>query len=216
MNFPANCDTQGPSKFKKDTLTTLKLVRKYNPAFVTTFIVSYNEAHCLTGDDLRRCENMITLKKKKEIHAKYSGLLKSNVKAASYDIKSKKKASARGERPKTPRHGRGKIQSRNEKMVKGAENLKSIKENLALDSKITKPVMKEIFKSNVYLNYSTTSIVDDSVKCPNGKKVNLVTRVSIKNLSLRPLRPLAYSKGYYRKNWQQNKIVLEFTKVYEN
>lgn len=181
MNLPANCDTQGPSKFKRDTLTTLKLVRKYNPGFVTTFIVSYKEAHCLTGADLRRCENMITLKKKKEINAKYSGLLKSTIKVTS-DSKNKKKSSARGERPKT--QGLTNAQSKNEKVVKGEDSGKSGKDHL--DCKKKKSEMKEIFKSNVYSNFSTTSILDDSVKYSNGKimlKVGIRFDVVYKSIS---------------------------------
>lgn len=162
MNFPANSNNQEPANFKQETLTTLQLVKKYNPAFVTTFIVSHKEAHCLTGADLRRCENMITLKKKKEINAKYSGLLKSKVRAASYDSKNKKKSSARVEKPKTPRYPSAKSPSK-KKDVKG-NDLKSGMEKLT--SK--KSDMKEIFKSNVYPNLSSTT-VDVSAKCSNGK-----------------------------------------------
>lgn len=175
MNFPVNCNSQKPLKFKEDTLTTLKLVRKYNPGFVTTFVVSHKEAHCLTGEDLRRCENMITLKKKKEINAKYSGLLKSKVKTGSYDIKNKKKCSARGvsgrastriEKPKTPRAASAKSQSKSEKVVR-CNDLQSGKGNLAVECK-KKSDVKEIFKSNVFPNFSN-STVDDSLKCANCK-----------------------------------------------
>lgn len=170
MNFPANCNTQEPSKFNKDTLTSLRLVKKYNPGFVTTFIVSQKEAHCLTGDVLRRCENMITLKKKKEINAKYSGLLKSKVKSGSYDIKSKRKlsarTSARSEKAKTPRRENAKSQSKNDKYLKSID-LQFGKDVLAVDCK-KKSDVKEIFKSRVYSNYSN-STVDDSAKCSTGK-----------------------------------------------
>lgn len=173
MNFPANCDGQGRSKFNRDTLTTLTLVKKYDPGFVTTFIVSNKEAHRLTGADLKRCENMITLKKKKEINAKYSGLLKSKVKTGSYEIKSKKKSSARAERPKTPRQRR--IQLKNEKVVK-VEDLKP-----DLECKKKKSEMKEIFKSNVYSSFSTTSVLDDSVKYHNGKMLKVGIKFDLCN-----------------------------------
>lgn len=173
MNDPVNLHTKEPSKFNADTLTTLKLVKKYHPSFVTTFIVNRQEAHCLTGDDLRRCENMITLKKKKEINAKYSGLLKSKVKPASYDLKNKRKSgakpSARGERPKTPRQGSARSQSKNEKVVKSID-LQSEQEKLPTDCKTKKLGMKEIFKSNVFSNFSA-STVDDSAKCRTGNAI---------------------------------------------
>ncbi|KAG4080305.1 hypothetical protein HA402_010797 [Bradysia odoriphaga] len=173
MNFPVNFNTNEPSKFNVDTLTTLKLVKKYNPSFVTTFIVDRKEAHNLTGDDLRKCENMITYKKKKEINAKYSGLLKSKIKTASYDFRNKKrpktprqgsaKMSARVEKPKTPRLGSARSQSMGDKDVK-SKNMKLRQENV--DKKRIKN-MKEIFKSNVYMNHSASTI-DGSVKSPIG------------------------------------------------
>lgn len=197
MNIPANCNTQDPSKFKKDTLTTLQLVKKYNPAFVTTFIVSQKEAHCLTGDVLRRCENMITLKKKKEINAKYSGLLKSKVKSGSYDIKNKKKpsgrTSARVEKPKTPRRESARSQSKNDREVKSSD-FQTRTEGAGADCKKKKSDMKEIFKSNVYLNFSNCT-VDDSAKCANGRPFNvrILFDISVFANSI-SIRSLAYSK----------------------
>lgn len=172
MNFPANSSAKEPSsKFNADTLTTLKLVKTYHPSFVTTFIVNRKEAHCLSGDDLRRCENMITLKKKKEINAKYSGLLKSKIKSAGYDAKNKKKISgkvtARSNKPRTPRRESARSQSANEKEVK-SKDLQSEQENLRIASKTKKVIdMREIFKSNVYQNISVSTL-DDSIKCLNG------------------------------------------------
>ncbi|XP_037036800.1 uncharacterized protein LOC119074633 isoform X2 [Bradysia coprophila] len=173
MNFPANFNTNEPSKFNVDTLTTLKLVKKYNPSFVTTFIVDRKEAHSLTGDDLRKCENMITLKKKKEINAKYTGLWKSKIKTASYDFRNKKrpktpqqgsaKQSGRVEKPKTPRLGSARSQSMVDKNVK-SKDLKFRHENV-VKKRIKN--MKEIFKSNVYTNHSASTI-DGSINSPTG------------------------------------------------
>lgn len=177
MNFTGNCDTQELSKFKKDTLTTLKLVKKYNPTFVTTFVVSNKEAHTLTGDDLRRCENMITLKKKREINAKYSGLLKSKVKQGICDIKIRRKSSARVEKQKvtghclvkTPRLVRTprQVGFKNEKDLK-SDGWKLRKGNVPIDCNKKKSDFKQIFKSKVYSNLSTSTL-DDTGKCPNGK-----------------------------------------------
>lgn len=167
MNFTApfkpTFDTQEPPKFKKNTLTTLQLVKTYNPKFVTTFIVSQSEAHYLTGDDLRRYENMITLKKRKEINAKYTGLLKSKIKGTSQTM-CKNKSNTRADNSKVLRFGSTKIESTKTIDVESDNNFKSQLETSKTDYK-----MKEIFKSNVYSNYSTTSSVYDSVKCPTGK-----------------------------------------------
>lgn len=168
MNRPANCNAQESAQFKPETLTTLKLVKKFNPAFVTTFIVSHKEAHCLTGADLRRCENMITLKKKKEINAKYTGLLKSKVRTASHDIKNRKKCSARVEKPKTPRNCSARSQSKKKDVMKSNDLKSGLVEKLPIDCKANKSDMKEIFKSNVYSNMSCTT-VDESVKYSSGK-----------------------------------------------
>lgn len=172
MNFSINCNANESSKLNADTLTTLKLVKKYNPSFVTTFIVDRKEADCLTGDDLRRCENMISLKKKKEINAKYSGLLKSKIKTGRYDFRNKNKGktsrqgsarmSAKGEKPKTPRG-----HSKDDKDVKSKE-LKLRQQNVKTLGKTKLLNMKEIFKSNVYTNHSGSTI-DGSVKSPNGE-----------------------------------------------
>lgn len=189
MNFPVTFNPNEPSKFNAETLTTLKLVKRYNPSFVTTFIVDRKEAHSLTGDDLRRCENMITLRKKKEINAKYTGLLKSKIKTSTYDFRNKirpktprlgsARKSARVERLKTPRQDspkNPKEQSKDNRDVKGRD-LKLRSEHVqAVKKKLLN--MKEIFKSNVYVNHSA-STVDESVKSLKGEDVLIPSSVLI-------------------------------------
>lgn len=176
MNFTAlikpTSTSQGPPKFKKDTLTTLQLVKTYNPSFVTTFIVSQSEAQYLTGEDLRRYENMITLKKKKEINAKYTGLLKSKISTGISEIACKQKSVLRTESSKPARFGSTKTESKRRTDARD-DNLKSRKESRKESLKNNykeRSDVKEIFKSNVYSYGSTSSSVNDFIKCATGKR----------------------------------------------
>lgn len=169
MNFPPlikpTSTSQEYPKFKKDTLTTLQLVKTYNPSFVTTFIVSQSESQYLTGDDLRRYENMITLKKKKEINAKYTGLLKSKANPGISEITSKQKSVLKTQNSKS-RPGSTNTESKWKTDVR-SQNLKSQRGTSKNDYK-KKSDVKEIFKSNVYYG-STSSSVNDFIRCATGK-----------------------------------------------
>lgn len=100
MDFSTSLNRQGSKKFKEHTLNLPQNNKMYNPTFVKTSRIDHS--HVLIGDELRKYENKVALQTKKEVHAKYTDLLKSKVKKSKIKNVSDSKSSQLGHPTEVP------------------------------------------------------------------------------------------------------------------
>lgn len=149
QSFKSSFDRKGCTKFTKDSLAALQLIKTYNPKFIATFIVSQSRNH-MSGDELKKFENMMTLKRRKEINAKYTDLLKS---------KPNLQKQTKAERTKG---------------AKTKDDLNTQLRSPGVLPKNDKMDMKEIFKNSMYLSTSSSSMVNDIINTSIGHGKNFL------------------------------------------